>query len=59
MFNGPKSQDPDDKNWQTFEEFSNSKSGASPFSYNPAASDITTQSGDFPEPSYQENPEKM
>lgn len=40
-------------------EYSNSKSGSSPFSYNPAASDITTQSGDFAQPTDVEAPEKM
>lgn len=40
-------------------EYSNSKSGSSPFSYNPAASDIVPQSGDFPQPTDVEAPEKM
>ena len=60
MRNGPE-QDPDDKGgeWKDFTEYDNSKSGASPFQYNPAARDITPSSGDFPETDDVEAPEKM
>lgn len=51
--------DADDSGWNDSTEYSNSKSGASPFTYNPAASDITTQTGDFPQPTDVEAPEKM
>ena len=45
--------------WNASTEYSNSKGGSSPFTYNPAAGDITTQTGDFPQPTDVEAPEKM
>lgn len=54
--NGPDKED----QAEGFSDWKDYHSGASSiFTYNPAASDITTQHGDFPEVDDVEAPEKM
>lgn len=57
--NPPKQVPEDSGDWTASTDYSNSKSGNSSFEYNPVASDITTQTGDFPQPTDVEAPEKM
>lgn len=45
--------------WKDSTDYENCKYEKSPFEYNPAAGDITKQTGDFPQPTDVEAPEKM
>lgn len=60
MFSSGPKQEPssDDTGWTSATDFS-LPDKTSVFTYNPAAGDIVSQSGDFPQPTDVEAPEKM